>query len=74
MRLEQRGNAMSTQENNMIWLKDTLEHLSESRAQLEWAHDGLARRMIAESMIRDLDCCRRLCESLNRRGRLVEVG
>jgi hypothetical protein len=72
--LLKKGKAMNTHENNMIWLKDMLEHLSESREQLEWAHDGVARRMITESMLRDLDCCRRLCESLCRRGRLVEVG
>jgi hypothetical protein len=65
---------MSQHENNLIWLKDMLEHLSDSREQLEWAHDGFALRMITESMLRDLDCCRRLCESLRRRSQLVEVG
>jgi hypothetical protein len=66
--------AMSQRENNLIWLKDMLEHLTDSREQLEWAQDGSALRMISESMLRDLDCCRRLCESLRRRGPAVEVG
>lgn len=65
---------MNQRENNLIWLKDMLEHLAESREQLEWTEDSLAQRMITESMLRDLDCCRRLCESLRRRGQLVEVG
>jgi len=61
---------MSQRENNLIWLKDMIEHLAECREQLEWAHDS-ARTMLAETMLRDLDCCRRLCESLCRRGRLA---
>jgi hypothetical protein len=64
---------MDRHETNMIWLKDMLEHLSDSREQLEWAHDSFAVSMITESMLRDLDCCRRLCESLRRRGQLVEA-
>jgi len=65
---------MTKHENNLIWLKDMLEHLSDSREQLEWARDGFALRMLTESMLRDLDCCRRLCESLRRRGQLAQVG
>jgi hypothetical protein len=65
---------MDRLETNMIWLKDMLEHLSDSREQLKWAHDSFAVSMITESMLRDLDCCRRLCESLRRRGQLVEAG
>ena len=61
-------------ENNLIWLKDMIEHLSDSREQLEWAQDGFALRMITESMMRDLDCCKRLCESLRRRGALAPIG
>ena len=64
---------MDRHETNMIWLKDMLEHLAESREQLEWAQDRFAVSMITDSMLRDLDCCRRLCESLGRRGRLVEA-
>ena len=62
---------MSKHENNLIWLKDMLEHLADSREQLEWAQDGWALRIITDSMLHDLDCCRRLCESLGQRGRLV---
>ncbi len=63
---------MSQRETNLLWLKDLLEHLSECRNQLEWAQDQFAVRMIAESMLRDLDSCRRLCETLNRRGRVIQ--
>src|SRR5262249_45024214 len=62
-----KGNAMTKHENNLIWLKDMIEHLSDSREQLEWAQDCFALRMITDTMLRDLDCCRRLCESLQRR-------
>ena len=62
---------MTVRENNLIWLKDMLEHLADSREHLEWAQDGCALRMITESMLRDLECCRRLCESLRRRGQLA---
>jgi hypothetical protein len=65
---------MTKHENNLIWLKDMLEHLSDSREQLEWAQEGFALRMISETMLRDLDCCKRLCESLRRRGQFAEVG
>ena len=65
---------MNKRENNLIWLKDTIEHLADCREQLEWAHDGFALSMITENMLRDLECCRRLCESLRQRNRLVEVG
>jgi len=58
---------MSQQQSNMLWLKDMLEHLVDCRRQLEWAEDGESVRVLTESMLRDLDCCRRLCETLNRR-------
>ncbi len=65
---------MSKQDNNLMWLKDTIDHLSDSREQLEWAKEGCALKMLTDSMLRDLDCCRRLCEALRRRGQLAEVG
>ena len=58
---------MSQQRSNLLWLRDMLEHLGDCRQQLEWADNGEAVRVLTESMLRDLDCCRRLCESLQRR-------
>ena len=60
---------MSQRESNLLWLKDMLEHLSACRQQLEWAEDQEAVHVLAETMLRDLETCRRLCEMLHRRSR-----
>jgi hypothetical protein len=65
---------MSQRESNLLWLKDLLEHLTECRQQLEWAQDANAVRVLTETMLRDLECCRRLCEHLHRRSGLQHVG
>ena len=62
---------MNARNANLVWLRDILEHLSESQKQLEWADDPETVRLLTETMLRDLDCCRRLCESLNRRSRAL---
>jgi hypothetical protein len=59
---------MSQRNANLLWLKDMLEHLDDCRKQLDWAQDTRTQHMITETMLRDLDCCRRLCETLRRRG------
>ena len=41
--------------------------LAGCRKQLEWAEDPEAVRMITETMLRELESCRRLCERLHRR-------
>ena len=58
---------MSQRESNVLWLRDLLEHLTASQQQLESSEDGETIRVLTESMLRDLDCCRRLCEGLRRR-------
>jgi hypothetical protein len=58
---------MSQREMNLLWLKDTLEHLSSCQQQLEWTQDGESVRVLSETMLRDLECCRRLCETMRRR-------
>jgi len=59
--------AMSQRESNLMWLKDMLENLSACRQQLEWADDHRAIQVLTETMLRDLESCRRLCESMQRR-------
>jgi hypothetical protein len=61
---------MSQRDINLLWLKDTLEHLKSCQEQLQWAQDDEAVHLLTETMLRDLDCCRRLCEALHRRSRL----
>lgn len=61
---------MSQRESNLLWLKDLLEHLSASQERLQWARDAEIIHVLTESMMRDLECCRRLCETLDRRSHL----
>jgi hypothetical protein len=64
---------MSQRETNLLWLKDLLEHLSACQQQLQWTENGATMQVVTETMLRDLDCCRRLCESLQRRARFQHV-
>ena len=58
---------MSQREANLLWLKDVLEHLTSCQQRLEWAKDSETVHVLTETMLRDLDTCRRLCEGLHRR-------
>jgi hypothetical protein len=58
---------MTPREANLIWLKDMLENLSSCREQLEDAEDHETARVVSETMLSDLERCRRLCETLYRR-------
>jgi hypothetical protein len=64
---------MSQRESNLLWLKDVIEHLAACRQQLEWAEDSDTITVLTETMLRDLECCRRLCEGLQRRSRVSPV-
>jgi hypothetical protein len=55
---------MSRRDSNLLWLKHLLAHLSSCQKQLQWAEDADTVHVITEAMIRDLECCRRLCEKL----------
>jgi len=61
-------------ESNLIWLKDVLEHLQGCHKQLEWATEAEAIHVLTETMLRDLDCCRKICESLQRRATYRDAG
>src|SRR5207248_8940007 len=58
---------MSQRDANLLWLKDLLRHLDGCQRQLEWAEEPEAVHLVTENMLRDLDSCRRICESLKRR-------
>ncbi len=58
---------MGQREMTLLWLNDMLDHLKNCQQQLQWAQDQEAVQVLTESMLRDLDCCRRLCETLHRR-------
>jgi hypothetical protein len=55
----------------MLWLRDSLEHLTNTRHQLEWAAEPEAIRLLTETMLRDLERCRRLVEALRQRTQQV---
>ena len=58
---------MSQRETNLLWLRDTLEQLLASQQRLEWAEDAEAVGVLTQTMIRDLDRCRRLCIEMQKR-------
>jgi hypothetical protein len=58
---------MSQRNANLLWLRDMLEHLSACQKQLEWADDAETVRLVTESMLRDLERCQRVCETLRQR-------
>ena len=64
------GVPMSQRDINLLWLKDTLEHLVTCQQQLAWAKNAEAVQVLTESMLRDLECCRRICETLHQRASL----
>jgi hypothetical protein len=57
---------MSQRESNLLWLKDLLAHLTSCQKQLQWAEDADTVYVLTEAMLRDLECCHRLCEKLRR--------
>jgi hypothetical protein len=61
------GEPMSQRESTLLWLRDMLEHLGNCQRQLSWTDDAQTVQVLTESMIRDLECCRRLCESIHQR-------
>jgi hypothetical protein len=65
--------AVSQRDANLLWLKDLLGHLEDCQGQLEWADDEETIHLLTESMIRDLESCRRICEGLRRRVRTQYV-
>jgi hypothetical protein len=64
---------MSQREANLLWMRDTLDHLQTCQQQLEWAEDNEAVHVVTETMLRDLERCRRLCEDLHRRSRIRQA-
>jgi hypothetical protein len=62
---------MSQRESNLLWLRDLLQHLTSCQERLEWAEGPDTVRVITETMLRDLERCRRLCEVLHSRSAAV---
>ena len=58
---------MGHRETTMLWLRDSLEHLTTTQQQLEWSEEREAIRLLTETMLRDLERCRRLVEGLHQK-------
>ncbi len=61
---------MSQRDSNLLWLSDMLDHLKDCQQQLQWTEDPESIGLLTETMIRELDRCRRLCETLRRSQRV----
>ena len=61
---------MSQRETTLLGLRDILEHLTNTQQRLEWTTDREAAGLLTENMLRDLERCRRLCETLRQRNLL----
>jgi len=65
---------MSQRQSNLLWLHDMLDHLMQCQQQLEWAEDEEAVQVLTETMLRDLESCRKLlAESMQRRRQVAAV-
>jgi hypothetical protein len=58
---------MGHRETTLLWLRDSLEHLTSTRHQLEWSEERDSVRLLTETMLRDLERCRRLVEALQQK-------
>ena len=58
---------MGHRETTLLWLRDSLEHLTTTQQQLEWSEERQAIQLLTETMLRDLERCRRLVESLHKK-------
>jgi hypothetical protein len=58
---------MSQRETNLLWLKDVLDHLRACHQELQWTDNPETVHLLTETMLRDLECCHRLCRALQRR-------
>ena len=61
---------MSQRDTTLLWLGDLLEHLQTCQQQLSWTADGETVQVLTDTMLRDLESCRRLCQQLHRRAEL----
>jgi hypothetical protein len=70
MTLERQVEPMSQRDATLLWLGDLVEHLQTCQQQLHWTEDADTVGVLTETMLRDLENCRRLCEKLHRQARL----
>jgi hypothetical protein len=57
---------MSQRETNLLWLSDLLDQLKQAQQQLQWTEDRATLTVLTDAMLRDLESCRRICETVRR--------
>jgi len=57
---------MSQRQSDLLHMRDLLEHLHLCHQQLADSEEPEAVHFLAETMLRNLDGCRRLCQNLHR--------
>jgi len=67
---EPKDSAMTPRQTALLRLQDLLAHLGTCQQQLSWAEEPETIHLTTETMLRDLEQCRRLCEELSRKNRL----
>jgi hypothetical protein len=72
-RVEKGRITLSIRKSDLLWFHDMLEHLHECLQQLEWTQDPTAVHFLSDSMLRDLDGCRRLCQNLQRKAAIQSM-
>ena len=65
--------AMSQRQAELLRLQDALERLLSYQGQLEWTRDPAALSYLTDSMVRDLDWCRKACVQMSRQAQLLMV-
>jgi hypothetical protein len=57
---------MSHRQSELLHMRDMLEHLHLCHQQLQEFEEPQAVRFLTETMLRNLDGCRRVCQNLTR--------
>ena len=57
---------MSQRQSDLLHMRDMLEHLHLCHQQLQESDEPHAVHYLTETMLRNLDGCRRLCHNLHR--------
>jgi len=61
---------VSQRDTKLLWLSDMLDHLKACQQQLQWAESPETVHVLTETIMRELECCRRVCEALRQRSPL----
>jgi hypothetical protein len=64
---------MNQHHADLLRMRDTLEHLHLCQQQLEYSEEADSFGFLTDTMLRDLESCRRLCQKLRRQQTMAAV-